>query len=347
MAASWTDQEPGLREAWTELARMTRRAWARSWITLLLAVVVVGVFITRKALTPPMYPATLVLRVTETGLETAKASPRTAGRLKEYVTNAVFSDRALLTIMERHDLEPSLRKRNTPLAIDEFRGSIEVDVSRNHFIDERQRGDPPRSARVALGYTTTTPQRALAVVRDLGDLIVSYEASRRTDQLFAASRFQAQLAEQLDGEISARERQIAANLTAAIGPSGVPADIGRLVASLNRLRLERRDIGKQREDVELLGALERQQSGLKFERVDWHAEENPMSNEQRLMLAAAIAFLITLPLCALAVGAFGSRVYDPDDIRRLGIHPLGLMHVFPRQVSAAAAARTWKRAPTA
>ena len=342
--ATWIDREPGLGEAWMELSRCGRRGVARWTRMLAWTIFIVGAFVAKKALTPPQYPATLVLRVTEPEMATQTTSPRTEGRLKEYVTNAVFSDKALLAVMEKHNLEPGLRKRNTPLAIDEFRETIEVDVSRNHFITPRAKGDPPRSARLALGYMTTDPQKALAVVRDLGDLIVSYEANRRADQLYAAARFQTQMAEELDAEISARERALAASLTRA---EGAPTDVARLMASLGRLRMARHDIGRQREDVELLGALERQQAGLKFERVDWQAEENPMSTRDRLLLAAGLALLAALPLCCLAVGAFGTRVYDPEDVRRLGIEPLGLTQVFPRQRTAAAALRTWKRARTA
>ena len=47
-----------------------------------------------------------------------------------------------------------------------------------------------------------------------------------------------------------------------------------------------------------------------------------------LTILGTLAFLIVFPLAALGFGAFDPRVYDPDDVRRLGLVPLGHVRAF-------------------
>jgi hypothetical protein len=48
-----------------------------------------------------------------------------------------------------------------------------------------------------------------------------------------------------------------------------------------------------------------------------------------LGLVGGVGFLLLLPLGALVVGAFDARVYDPEDVRRLGLVSLGAVGGFP------------------
>ena len=58
-----------------------------------------------------------------------------------------------------------------------------------------------------------------------------------------------------------------------------------------------------------------------------------------VLLAGVAAFLIALPLCALGVAAFDPRVYDLDDVRRLGMATLGAIRGFPGDNAGALVAR--------
>src|SRR5690242_2815342 len=130
----WIEGEPGLREAWRELARLARRARFHWGATLLLAIMAAGIVLTMRVVTPESYPAELVLSVTEGDLEGTAVAPRTATRLQDYVVNAVFSDARLLEVMQRHEISAAMRRKNEPAAIYGFREDITVEVSRNHFI---------------------------------------------------------------------------------------------------------------------------------------------------------------------------------------------------------------------
>jgi hypothetical protein len=58
-----------------------------------------------------------------------------------------------------------------------------------------------------------------------------------------------------------------------------------------------------------------------------------------VLLAGVAAFLLALPLCALGVAAFDPRVYDLDDVRRLGMATLGALRGFPGDNAGALVAR--------
>lgn len=326
MAASWIDEEPGLARLAHEVRRCMRRARAEWVKTLLLTLLVVGVVTFRRWMVPPTYPATIYMAVTEGDLEGGQqAAPRTPRRLNDYVYHVVFNDQNLLEVMVKHNLSPAMRKRNQPLAIDELREEIDVTVSRNHFIYERQRGEAPRSARLTLTFTSPDPRLSLLVAQDLCDLIISYEAERRKDQLVAAVEFQARVSQTVEEEIGARERALAQRMTEP-GPMAALA-AARARTDLRVLRAEQRDTGRAERDADFRESLEKQQSGLSFERVDWRADELPRSPELLLAITAVATLLGALPLLVLLVGAFGRRVYAADDVRRLGIGTLGMVHV--------------------
>ena len=325
MAASWIDQEPGLLRLRHEVGRCMRRARAEWGKTLLLTVLVVGLVTVRRYYVPPTYPATVYMSVTEGDTEGGQTSPRTAKRLNDYVYHVVFNDQNLLAVMVAHNLAPAMRKRNQPLAIDGFREEIDVAVSRNHFIYERQRGDAPRSARLALTFRSPDPRLSLLVAQDLCDLIISYEGKRRQDQLVANAQFQAEISESVEREIAGRERELAGRQT-EFGPEAALAS-ARLHTDLRVLRAEQRDTGRAERDAEEREALEKTQSGLAFERVDWVADDSPRPLEQVLTITALLTLFGALPLLVVVVGAFGRRVYAVDDVRRLGIGTLGTVRV--------------------
>jgi hypothetical protein len=75
---------------------------------------------------------------------------------------------------------------------------------------------------------------------------------------------------------------------------------------------------------QLVGAL-----GPRWQLLDaGHPEPEGVSQRTRLALLALIVVLLALPLCAVAVGACDPRVYDLDDVRRLGMPVLGAVHGF-------------------
>jgi hypothetical protein len=114
----------------------------------------------------------------------------------------------------------------------------------------------------------------------------------------------------------------------------------RLTIDLRMFRAEQRGTGRAQRDADFLESLEKQQSGLAFDLVDWRADEYPRPPEVLMGITALVSFLFALPLLVLVVGAFGRRVYAADDVRRLGIGTLGMVQVFlPGEGRAARASR--------
>jgi hypothetical protein len=58
-----------------------------------------------------------------------------------------------------------------------------------------------------------------------------------------------------------------------------------------------------------------------------------------LVLVGVLAFLVALPLSAAGVGAFDPRVYDLDDVQRLGVSTLGAVRRFDGDNAGALASR--------
>jgi hypothetical protein len=57
-------------------------------------------------------------------------------------------------------------------------------------------------------------------------------------------------------------------------------------------------------------------------------DDEGLGRAQRLVLAGVVGLLAALPLCILAVGAFDRRIYDVEDVRRLGLRAVGAIRRF-------------------
>jgi hypothetical protein len=123
------------------------------------------------------------------------------------------------------------------------------------------------------------------------------------------------------------------------------ADRGDLDVELRggRLAIRYRAAGAQRAyDVAAqLGALvvdsERGHELLLLEPGD--VEPPGMGRVELAIWVGVLALFAALPLCAVAVGAFDARVYDLDDIRRLGLSTVGTVRPFDGDNAGALAAR--------
>ena len=70
-----------------------------------------------------------------------------------------------------------------------------------------------------------------------------------------------------------------------------------------------------------------------------HVELPGMGRGELALWLAACVFVAALPLCAIGVGAFDPRVYDLDDVRRLGLPTVGAVRPFEGDNAGALAAR--------
>jgi hypothetical protein len=124
-----------------------------------------------------------------------------------------------------------------------------------------------------------------------------------------------------------RQRQIEERLVEPLGP-GAMVELVTLVSSLDRLRLEL-DRAEGRLTALSIGTLlESEGMGLHFEIVEEPiVPTRAVTTWSDLVVLGVVTFLLGLPVCALAVGAFTRRIDEMEDVTLLGIVPLGRLRV--------------------
>jgi hypothetical protein len=323
------EPEPGMRSVLRVAARLWQRARANPLrvllVALLMAASVVGVELIKERAFQPRY----VMRVVESDRD-ARTAPRMKRQLREYVTSAVFSNGALQGLIEKHDLYPGIARKNPQGALDSFREDIEVEVYRNFFVEERSAHDAPRSARIAVSYSSANRELALAVTADLGDLVVAHEYAARKQQAdLAAARAREELDRARERYLSERRRHY--QRAALIDGQSEQRHLARVEGSdaMRWLETLERDVEIAEERtaaLELGQRLETEQLGLTFETVDRGAIPRSAELEARDLIAlGALVFVFGLPLAGLWVGAFSSTLVDGEDVRKLEIPLLAVV----------------------
>jgi hypothetical protein len=318
-----------LREALRELVRLFRRAWARPILTLGITLLGVGLLVARAARKAASFESEVVYRVIEGDLDQNTAStPNRA--LREYIRTVVFSNEALLDIMKRYKLSPSRVKSAPVEAVEEMREEdISVEVTSNYFLFYRGSGDAARSAQLSITYTNGNPKAAYEIVCELADLVTAYTENN------AVMRAQREVEHLEESVAAARENLFKTRSDIALDEFNLQRakpdertqilfEIEGLKANANNLDLRLTEYEHALDAYRLRVQLERHQMGLRFEVVEPPRPARlPPDKLHRLAKLAVVAFLGLLPLVAMAVGAQDRRVRDSDDLRRLGLEPLG------------------------
>lgn len=330
----WEEQEPGAQGAWIEMQRLKRRALARPLKPLALALMLTAALVGMRARKQRVFSSRVVFRVTEGDLD-ATTAPRPAKALREYVYDVCFSTTRLIELMKLHDLYPQALKRDPLLAAETMRDDIEVDVWRNYFVDDRTSLDAGRSARLAISYSAKQPALALEVARELGKLVAEVESKTRI-------QWAADAAERAQHEATAVRDQVTRSQTRIVAAEmalrrALPPHDALLRMELESLRknlpvLERKAKEQQAAatDFRLRASMEKMNLGLSFEIVDPGTIAKPgLSRPRELILFGVLGFLVFLPLAGMFAAAYDKRVFDPEDIKRLGMLPLGHVRSFP------------------
>jgi hypothetical protein len=308
-SSSWLDQEP---TAWAALAQIgkliasgfERRAILVAATLVYAAALAVGVAWSRSA-----YEPECVLRVVEGERETPGLPPPRR-QLAEYVRRAVFTSAPLGEVLERHGLYPNLARSDPRAALDAFREDIQVDVRQNYFIEERPAGTPPRSARLVIRYRNADPEVAVAVTRALGELVAKHELTARGDEARRAAEHARARAELAREALTERRVELAA-MGVELEHERTPSPRTRVayIGLLGSLpALERREETSEHEEATLAldASLEQRGAGRSFEIVSDPSLPSGSALRRRLALAGG-AFVLGLPLLAVAVGAFAPK----------------------------------------
>jgi hypothetical protein len=306
---SWFDEEPaatvGVRQAWTLLLVGLQRQMSLLTVTALYAAALAGAVLWTRYAYAPEY----VLRVVEAERDPT-GMPRPRRQLAEYIRMAVFTSEPLLDVIRRHNLYPSLAANNPRAALESFREDIDVEVRQNYFGGDRAPGAGPRSVRLVVSYHSANPELAVGVTRDLGDLITKREQTTRKDEAMRAAGLAKEELDEARQALALRRSAVASmraelDRTTADAPEGRIAFIG-LLGSLPAMEL-RVDERERREASLALGAsLEQRGIGMNFEVVNDASVPTDAEARRGRVLVAGTAFVLGLPLLAIAVGAFGA-----------------------------------------
>ena len=207
MAASWLDREPGVAVALEQMRRVLEGGIKSAGVSLLLSVAAGAFAVVLVVLFAADFAPRYVLRVVEMDRDPETlVNPKR--QLGEYVHTAVFTSKALLPIIERNALFPSLVKTNRRAAIEAFREDIEIEVYENYFLEQRSAHDAPRSARLAVRFRHSNRGVALAVTRELGELVVRHEQKSRQEVADRAARDADAVRDRAERNLSLRRARV-------------------------------------------------------------------------------------------------------------------------------------------
>lgn len=321
------------------MALAARRAFARALRrpvrVVAIGLLVAGAYVAGRAWRAPSYQATLYFRLVEGEVTDLRLAPRPPAAIREYISSVALSRSRLEQIMRRYGISGSYLARDPVAAVEDFRQDIEVDVSRNYFIYDRRADDPPRSALVTISLRGSDPDRTRAVLRAIGDLILSEQAAQRSARLAQARELlgtQLKAARARSRSLQGAMDRLWADLRTADGGGAV-----EIRARISALRAEAKGaieralaLERRAAEVAFTSAAEGERLGLSFELFDESLVATaphlaPLQLARRGAIALAIALLLTLPV----LGALDDRIYAPGDLAARGLPLFGALPRFP------------------
>jgi hypothetical protein len=314
-APNWIDEEPPLRPALGRLlVRLFRRGAVTWWLWIPVAALVAlgaAAFKHRHR----VFDATVVLRVTE-GTVRVPGAELGAGALRAQVEDLAFTNPNLASVLKRHVVDFPDVTTDPVDAVTDLRRSVDVVITDNDFVEERAADDPPRSAGIALSFRSPNPELALAVVRDLAELVVRSALNQQRQALERAGAAAATAVRQAEAQ-SARAADDAELPALAAQDPRAEAARQRLIATVAKATDAR--LGQR--------AGEAQQT-LHIDLVDaGRVPRRPTRLEQ--LEGFALVLALAALACWLVAGAFDPRVLGRDDLIIMDLAPLGEVPALP------------------
>ena len=341
----WVDVEREYPGAWRELGRLGRRARIRAGLTLLLTVLLTAGVVAYAAHKPRSYASRIVFRVTE-GQLASEISPRNNRALRELVSEVVFNNKRLLQVIKAHKLYPSLVARDETLALEMMREDTDVEVWRNYLALPSTGNEEDRSARLAVTFHGRDKHQVFETVTHLGQLILEHERQSRVAQAELGLRLADDAADAARELVARRKRELT-ELELERQHTRAPERALELLIeerdlekALSRaeIMVDKTDAGRERAYLRL--QLEQHALGMRFDLIDpGRVAPEGMSRRVLLTILGVVVFVLALPLCAIAVGAWDDRIYDAEDVRRLGLGVVGAVRRFEGDNAGALAER--------
>jgi hypothetical protein len=307
---TWLDDEPRATEFFRRSFELVVRGFRRPWLTLLLSLGLALLVGLKLAISKQTYTPHFVLRIEEGTVDPGTA-PRMKRRLADYVREGVLTSGPLLELVQRYRLYPKLAQSDPRAALDAFRRDIRVEVYQNYFVEERAPGETPRSARLRVSYKADDRATALAVTRELGELVVRHEQSVRQNQAERAAGDAARARETLESARDNRAREVARKqseiLSEAAPDPERQVELVSLLGSLSALDRDAEEATRRAASLDLGAALERGGVGIHFDVASDASLPSGIERRQWVAVAILAVFILALPIMAATVGAFWPR----------------------------------------
>lgn len=334
----WLAAEQPIGEALVaELQRLKRRARTRWLLILLIAAGLTGFVMYRRARKPRFHKAQVVLAVEEGSL-TEGHHPMPVHELRDYILSVLLSNQVIGQIVEEYDLFQLRHKMGIEYGINEFRDMFDVGVFRNYFLYQYD-VDAPRSARIAIVFTHTDPDFAWKMAHRLATEIVEGEQHRRlemAEQLVNDARIALARVRERVGAIEAQiaDRSVRIAEAERLGRKGVAAALSVELVELEAQAKRESEaiLGlSQQANIDVMAAeLDRARLGLGFTIAEEKRPiEEPAARLYVQIIVGTFVFFVMLPIVAVFIGAFDTRIHDREDAERIGLPVLGHLPGFP------------------
>ena len=210
---------------------------------------------------------------------------------------------------------------------------MSLELYDNFFSVDHTMNDTARTARITLSFLHKDADVATAVATDLAEMLIENEQRRRE----AASNKVALVADKALERARDRALELRSRLALVqVILSGqkplekgqtraeVQAEEQHLISLMERAKKVLSEAQKQKHQTDLYLAANARDIGMYFSIVDIRPPPpRPPATGVKLAMWGIALFIVLLPLCAITIAAFDSRLHDSLDVMRLGLPVVG------------------------
>jgi hypothetical protein len=326
----YESEQPTRRGMVAEVQRIQRRTRVRPLPVFVLAAVVTAAISYKVATRPVIVEAEVVLALVEGQLANHIATGLPVDQLRAYVTQVLLPDNKLLALVEKYDLYPLRRKAGPEFALDGLRGQFNVEIWKNSFMYYDADDNAQRSARIGISVRDISADRALDLAHDLANVVMDTAAGLRQHRADQLTREVEAIRDATADELDKLAYDIGAKKTAIAEARrrGQNDLAGILRIDLAALESQQRDREGRLAKIaasseQLAGDIAAAGLDMSLSIVDETRPERPTHSGLVLAMVIAVVGMGSLAGAALVLGAFDTRIHDPDDVVRLGLPVLG------------------------
>lgn len=320
--------------AYRQMKRVLVRASRRPLATLELALVIgAGAFAWQSRL-PPNYEAEFELPIEQLALS-ADGRPLSPTEGQAVLDDLLFSDARLDALIGKYDLVARIGAGSREAAREALRRRLRVGIDADNSSGELTSSAGSNARRVTTGFSASTPDLAMALARDSGQVVADAEVARLSQDLSKRIGSTRQTAATAVSSVVNIENQLQqATKDAAIQPRTTTAEtVAQLSAALQAAQRDAQGATARLVDLQIV-AQKTQQSHIPIRIAKLRAPLlTTTSRPARLAIQAGLSLLVASIAAVLLVGTLDPTIWDQQDIRRARLTLLARLPVSSQQSS--------------